>query len=154
MGDRLPRPLSGELIPLVHPWIDQSRAPLYELTFPAQTTDQELSQMCVARERWALRANYRVAWVVSLAGIVQATAGQRRLFGEHLKRFESHDVAFNQGSALLVPNPFVRGILTAVFWLNPPRFPNECFGTLVEAREWAEQRLSEGGVSVLPPRPR
>ena len=110
--------------------------------------------MCVARERWALRANYRVAWVVSLAGIVQATAGQRRLFGEHLKRFESHDVAFNQGSALLVPNPFVRGILTAVFWLNPPRFPNECFGTLVEAREWAEQRLSEGGVSVLPPRPR
>jgi hypothetical protein len=151
MSQHPTRPPPSDLVSLVHPWIDQSRAPLYELTFPSQTTDHALSELCAARERWAMRASYRVAWVVNLAGILQATAGQRKLFSEHLKRFEPHDLAYNQGSALLVPNAFVRGIVTAVFWLKPPRFPNECFATIDEARSWAEQQLSAGGVTAPPP---
>src|SRR5262245_2821591 len=144
----------AELIPLVHPWIDQSRAPLYELTFPAETTDQALAALCAARERWATRATYRVAWVVNLAGVLQAPASQRRIFGEHLKRFEPHDKAYNQGSALIVPNTFVRGLVTAVFWLNPPSFPNQCFATAGDARIWAEQQLKSAGVAMpLPPAP-
>jgi hypothetical protein len=153
MVEHQTRPPSHDLISLIHPWIDQSRAPLYELTFPSETSDQELTQMCVARERWAQRANYRVAWVVNLSGIVQATAGQRRLFSEHLKRFEPHDLAYNQGSALWVPNTFVRGIVTAVFWLKPPSFPNQCFGSIEEARAWAEEKLNLGGATTPPPRP-
>ena len=143
----------SELIPLVHPWIDQSRAPLYELTFPPETTDQALMALFSARECWALRAHYRVAWVVNLAGVLRASAGQRRLVGEHLKRFESHDVTYNQGSALIVPNTFVRGLVTAVFWLNPPSFPNQCFATTEDAREWATQRLGAAGVRLPPPHP-
>jgi hypothetical protein len=140
-----------DLIPLVHPWIDQSRAPLYELTFPKQASLEEVAALCGARERWAQRANYRVAWVVNLAGILEATARQRTLFSEHLKRFEPHDVAYNQGSALLVPNAFVRGIVTAIFWMKPPLFPNECFSTLEEARTWAERQLNARGMSLAPP---
>lgn len=141
-----------ELIPLVHPWIDQARAPLYELTFPSQTSDQALSALCSARERWSLRATYRVAWVVNLAGIVQAPASQRRIFGEHLKRFERHDKTYNQGSALIVPNTFLRGVVTAVFWLNPPSFPNQCFGAAADARFWAEQQLRAAGIELPSPR--
>jgi hypothetical protein len=91
---------------------------------------------------------------VNLAGILQATANQRRLFSEHLKRFEPHDLAYNQGSALLVPNTFVRGIVTAVFWLKPPSFPNECFATIEDARAWAERQLLAVGVTAPPPPPR
>jgi hypothetical protein len=131
-----------DLIPLVHPWIDQSRAPIYELTFPKQASLEEVAALCSARERWAQRANYRVAWVVNLTGIMEATARQRTLFSEHLKRFEPHDVAYNQGSALIVPNAFVRGIVTAIFWMKPPLFPNECFATIEEARAWAGQQLN------------
>jgi hypothetical protein len=142
-----------DLIPLVHPWIDQSRAPLYELTFPKKASLEEVAALCSARERWAQRANYRVAWVVNLAGIMEATARQRTLFSEHLKRFEPHDVAYNQGSALLVPNAFVRGIVTAIFWMKPPRFPNECFSTIEEARTWAERQLNARNTSLpAPPR--
>jgi hypothetical protein len=130
------------LIPLEHPWIDASGAPLYEFTFPSDTTDEALLALCEVRERWAARASYPVAWVVNLAGITSATAKQRRLFSEHLKRFERHDVTYNQGSALIVPNSFVRGIVTAVFWLKQPRFPNECFPTRPEAIAWAAERLA------------
>jgi hypothetical protein len=89
--------------------------------------------------------------VVNLAGILEATARQRTLFSEHLKRFEPHDVAYNQGSALLVPNAFVRGIVTAIFRMKPPLFPNECFSTLEEARTWAERQLNARGMSLAPP---
>jgi len=150
MGEH-PMPSDSELVPLVHPWIDESHAPVYELTFPAETTDAELEAFCAVREEWARRAQYRVAWVVNLAGIMRATAGQRKLFSEHLKRFEPHDVAFNQGSALLVPNAFVRGIVTAVFWLKAPSFPHACFATLQEARHWAERQLKGAQHSMRSP---
>jgi len=131
-----------DLVPLVHPWIDASRAPIYVLTFPSEATDGELQAMCAARERWAQRAMYRVAWVVDLSGILSATAHQRSLFSEHLKRFEAHDRAYNQGSALIVPNSFVRGLVTAVFWLKPPMFPNQCFPDAAQAFAWAERQLN------------
>lgn len=131
------------LVPLAHPWIDATRAPIYGIKFPPETTDEELVRFAEARERWASVAKYKVAWVVDLAGIIKATATQRRLFSEHLERFEPHDIAYNQGSALIVPNALVRGLVTAVFWLKPPRFPTECFSTYDEAFIWAATRLAE-----------
>ena len=99
---------------------------------------RELLALCSARERWAQRAMYRVAWVVDLSGVLSATAQQRNLFSERFKRIEPHDRAYNQGSALIVPNAFVRGIVTAVFWLKPPSFPNQCFPDAKQAFAWAE----------------
>ena len=134
-------PTMSNLVPLVHPWIDVARAPLYGITFPKEASDDELVRFCQVREHWAAVAKYRVAWVVDLTGLMQATAKQRRLFSEHLTRFEAHDIAYNQGSALVVPNPVVRGIVTAVFWLKAPRFPTECFSTYKQASAWATDRL-------------
>jgi hypothetical protein len=130
-----------ELIPLVHPWIDSSNAPLYELKFPAEANDSEVESLCAAREDWAKHATYRVAWVVDLSKVLSANAYQRSVFSAHLKRFEPHDIAYNQGSALIVPNAFVRGLVTAVFWVRPPRFPNQFFADAASARGWARQRL-------------
>jgi hypothetical protein len=133
-----------ELIPIEHAWIDSSRAPLYMMTFPVVTLDEDLRACCDARERWAKIAKYPVSWVVDLSAITNTTAKQRRIFSEHLARFEPHDRAYNRGSALIVPNAFLRGVVTAVFWLKPPTFPNECFATKEEALRWARIRLREG----------
>jgi hypothetical protein len=132
-----------DLVELVHPWINTARAPLYTVVFPATTTDADVVSFASAREEWATRARYPVAWVVDLSNITNATPTQRRLFSEHLERFESHDIAYNQGSALVVPNAVLRGIVTAVFWMKRPRFPNECFATLAEATHWATAQLKK-----------
>lgn len=134
----------SKLVPLVHPFIDASKAPLYVMEFAATTTDDELKACCEAREAWAQHAKYKVAWVVDLSRILEVTAKQRRMFAEHLARFEPHDVQYNQGSGLVVPNTFLRGVVTAIFWLKPPRFPNQTFPTRAEAFTWAEARLREG----------
>ena len=112
---------------------------------PTPVTDAQLRQFCAVREAWAEKARYPVAWVVDLRGIMSATALQRRIFSEHLERFEHHDIAYNRGSALIVPNAMIRGIVTAVFWLKKPRFPNECFPTREEAVTWALERLGFRG---------
>jgi hypothetical protein len=129
------------LVELVHPWIDSSSAPLYTVVFPQAADDAEVVSFGAVREEWAKRAHYPVAWVVDLSHLVTATAKQRRLFSEHLGRFEPHDIAYNRGSALVVPNAVLRGIVTAVFWMKRPQFPNECFATLGEARSWAKVQL-------------
>jgi hypothetical protein len=123
-----------------HPWIDSSRTPVYVLTFPEVVTDADLEACCAARERWAARARFPVTWVVDLTRIRTLTAKQRKTMAEHLGRFEPHDLAHNLGSAIVVPNAFLRGIVTAVFWLRAPKFPHQSFATPQEAIWWATSR--------------
>jgi hypothetical protein len=123
-----------------HPWIDSLRSPVYVLALPDVFTDEELEACCTARERWAAKASFPVSWVVDLSRMHAVTAKQRKTMGDHLARFEHHDIAFNRGSAIVVPNPFVRGVVTAVFWLRPPRFPHQSFATRDEAIRWATSK--------------
>lgn len=128
-------------IEIDHPWVQHQNMPIYEWAFPATATDEELDAFVKAREDWAPRAQYPVAWVVELSNITKATATQRKTFAEHLKRFEEHDMRWNGGSALVVPSGWVRGLVTAVFWLAPPKFPNQAFAKRVDAFAWAQHQL-------------
>lgn len=124
-----------------HPWVSHKHMPIYEWTFPEEASDEELSAFIDAREDWAKLAHYPVAWVVELSNLRKANAGQRKLFAEHLKRFEEHDVRWNVGSALVVPRAWLRGLVTAVFWVSPPKFPHQAFGWRSDALEWAQLQL-------------
>ena len=124
-----------------HPWVSHRHVPIYEWTFPPEASDEELSEFVQARERWATRAHYPVAWVVELSNLTKANAKQRRMFAEHLKRFEPHDVQWNGGSALIVPRAWLRGLVTAVFWISPPKFPHQAFATRSDALQWAQLQL-------------
>jgi len=125
-----------------HPWISNDDMPLYRWTFPEETTDEELRACLEARERWATRAHYHVAWVIDLSKITKASATQRQAFGQHLKRFEEFNVRWNVGSALIVPKAWLRGLVTAVFWISPPAFPNKLFSDPLDAEDWAKAQLA------------
>ena len=124
-----------------HPWVSHDLIPIYRWSFPKEATDDELDAFVRAREEWATLAHYPVAWVVDLSNITQASATQRKVFAEHLKRFEAHDIEWNAGSALIVPTGWLRGLVTAVFWISPPRFPNKIFAGPFEAQSWAKRQL-------------
>ena len=124
-----------------HPWVSHRHVPIYEWSFPEEASDEELSSFIRAREDWAKLAKYPVAWVVELSNLRKANAGQRKLFAEHLKRFEEHDVRWNAGSALVVPSAWLRGLVTAVFWISPPKFPHQAFARRSNALQWAQLQL-------------
>lgn len=132
------------LVPILHPWIDTSRAPLYVLKFPASTTDDELIACCDAREVWADRARYPVTWVVDMSAVRTVTPRQRQIFGAHLGRMDKHNFTYNRGASLIVPNAVIRGMVTAAFWIKPPRFPHRLFSNRGEGLRWAEEQLRVG----------
>ena len=132
-----------QYVEIEHPWYDSRDMPLYRWVFPDGATDEELAECLQAREDWGDKANYYVAWVIDLSAITRAPAVQRKMFGEHLKRFEPHNLQWNTGSAIVVPNAFLRGLVTAVFWVSPPKFPTKLFSDVGEAEPWARRQLAE-----------
>jgi hypothetical protein len=124
-----------------HPWVSHQHVPIYEWAFPPEASDEELDAFIRAREDWASRAHYPVAWVVELSNLTRASAKQRQAFAQHLQRFEPHDVLWNGGSALVVPSGWLRGLVTAVFWISPPQFPHQAFAKRSDALEWAQLQL-------------
>ena len=131
----------SDYVEIDHPWVSHKHLPIYEFTFPAEANEEELAAFVRAREEWATRAHYPVAWVVELSNLRKANAKQRRVFADHLKRFENHDVQWNGGSALIVPSSWLRGLVTAVFWISPPKFPHQAFAKRSDALEWAQLQL-------------
>ena len=125
----------------VHPWIELDDAPVYLIRFPHSASDAEVRAFCAARERWAETSVHRCAWIADLSQLRVVSSIQRKIFADHLKRFEPHDEKYNQGSAIVVPNALVRGVVTAVFWISPPKFPNKAFSDVDSAREWAKEQF-------------
>ena len=117
-------------IEIDHPWVSHKHVPIYEWTFPPETSDEDLEAFVRAREDWAT---------------------QRRMFGEHLKRFERHDVQWNGGSALVVPRAWLRGLVTAVFWISPPKVPHQAFAKRTDALQWAQLQLDAKVAESLTP---
>jgi hypothetical protein len=128
---------------LQHPWVLLTHAPVYVMRFPADPDNDTLDALCAARERWAKFAAHPCAWVADMSQLrAMPSAHQRRVFADHLTRFAPHDVAWNHGSAIVAPNPIVKGALTAVFWMAPPKFPNQVFSSFDDALAWATARLA------------
>ncbi len=42
---------------------------------------------------------------------------------------------------MIVPNAWLRGLVTAVFWISPPKFPNKFFSEPVAGERWAKKQL-------------
>lgn len=129
-------------IEIDHPWISNDLMPIYRWTFPPEATDEELGACFRAREDWARRVRYHVAWVTDLSNITKAPATQRRALAEHHRRFEAFSERWNAGSALIASSAWLRGLVTAVFWISPPKYPHETFAELLPGERWARQQLA------------
>ncbi len=131
-----------EYIEIDHPWISNDLMPLYRWTFPSEATDEELSACFRARDDWATRMRHHFAWVIDLSNITKAPATQRKALAEHLERHEEFSERWNAGSALIVPSAWLRGLVTAVFWVSSPKYPHKTFSEPLEAERWAGRQLA------------
>lgn len=127
----------------IHPWIDEVEARIYRIRFPARGSDDEVEHFVSAREAWAERCDHRHAWIVDLTRVREATARQRQRFARHLEEYEPCDLAWNAGSAIVLESRWIRGVMTAVFWLKRPQFPNATFATEEAAQAWCRHRLHD-----------
>ena len=132
-----------EQIEIQHPWISNDRMPIYRCTFPAEATIEDLKAFFRARDDWAAQVRYPFAWVFDLSDIAKAPATHRKALAEHIKRHEEFSARWNAGAALVVPSAWLRGLVTAVFWISPPRYPHQTFSNPLEAERWATEQLAQ-----------
>ena len=126
-----------------HPWIDDSEAPLYILTYPADNEDEELIKRHDEIADWYETVDRPIAWVVDCTGIQKATATQRKIVSEHTDKILPYSKRFNMGTGIVITSSWVRGLLTAIFWLSPPPFPYKIFDTVEHAKAWSRARLNQ-----------
>ncbi len=65
----------------------------------------------------------------------------RRKISALLNEYRDSARRYTLAYALVTPSPTVRGILTALFWMSPPPYPNKVFGTTEKAVGWLSSRV-------------
>jgi hypothetical protein len=110
------------------------------VTPPRALTDgivREITEALSAR----LRAGRPYAALFDLSGAGVPTAVQRQMLATHMRTNADTIARCVRGLAIIAPSPVVRGIATAIFWIEPPRVPHRVSPTTSEAEAWARDQL-------------
>ncbi len=79
-------------------------------------------------------------------------AAQRRRIAEWTVKHEALIGARMLGAAVVVKNPVLRAMVTAINWMAPPPYPQHLFAEQHEARAWVEGKLRDAGFPLPPQR--
>jgi hypothetical protein len=145
-------PLQSQARPFAgHSWVDDTRRPVYQLTYPRHPEEDEVVARNAEIHEWYKSLDHRIAWVVDCSHVISASATVRRLQTEHLKRIEYFAARWDVGNAFVVPSSLLRGYMTAIFWFSPPPYRYQTFASLAPAFAWTEARLAEHHISLRMP---
>ncbi|MDB4965256.1 MAG: hypothetical protein JWN44_945 [Myxococcales bacterium] len=128
---------------------DDSQWPRVMITWPGEQLSDE--DFAVGIAKISAYSHRRQPYVIVHDGrrAVRPTPKQRAMAAEQQKR--DADVAHRwlRGAALVVANPLLVGVVTAINWLFPPPYPQKIFWKMPEAEAWADAQLR--GTAVDPP---
>ncbi len=82
-----------------------------------------------------------IAVLVNLHPLLVLSATQRRRIAEFKKRMVGHDRRYVAGFASVSPNTLVRGLMTAVYWVQPPVYPHLFVPTREVGLLWLREQL-------------
>jgi hypothetical protein len=125
--------------------IDEERWPRVYVTWPPSAlTDEEFTQLLDRLSGFVRRGK---PFVIIHDGrkAVRPTPSQRSLAARHQKDDAEYSHRWLRASALVVSNPVIAGVVTAVNWIFPPPFPQKIFSSIPDAEAWAEERLNASG---------
>ncbi len=131
--------------------IDMSFMPIFMVVHEGQLTDQEFADYLAETERSLYGPESRKRVLIQDArNAGQSPPTQRKMQAEWLKKHEARLRNIALGTAFVIDSALVRGILTAILWLQPLPMPHEVCGTIEEALDWADKRLKENNIEAPP----
>jgi hypothetical protein len=136
--------------------VAESDWPIVLIEFPEKrVTDADLRAVLEHVESLlseAVKNREKVFVITDLTVMREITpASQRQFTAEWIKRTASLNRAASVGGATVTPSPILRGIITAVYWLQPSPSPTFPVATRHEAMLKGIEML-EAGSSLLSPR--
>lgn len=129
--------------------VDESRNPVIVFTFHGvfsdPTFDDYLARLTEISRRSGLRA---LIYDIRDSGVVPAS--QRRKQAEWMKRYQLLTASGTAGMAFVIESAVLRGILTAILWMQPLACPHTVVSDMDAALQWCRDTLrARGGVPEL-----
>jgi hypothetical protein len=122
--------------------VDTSGWPLVRIKFVSEASDETFERYLA--EYAAALARGPCAAIFDARATLNSKAMHRRRQAEWLRQHDALIRRNGLGVAFCVTSPFIRGAITAIFWLQPPATPYFVTGSLAEAEAWARERLGAG----------
>jgi hypothetical protein len=130
--------------------LDTRHWPLVTLTLPSDMADLDLEGLGRSQDAvFARREKYvSLTDTSSVASVPNAKVRSR--IAEWTKSIEPLSKRYQVANALVVPNPLVRGVLTAVHWLAPPVVPTLVCATVGEGLAFLVEHAKTAGLAIEP----
>lgn len=128
--------------------INRDFLPLYVITHKDVVTEEEFEVYLndVTRSMYEPSSSRRIL-IQDATDSEPASPKVRKRQAEWLKQHEARLAELTIATVFVIPSSFVRGVLTAILWLQPLPMPHHVCSTLEEALEWSEMRLAELGLA-------
>lgn len=131
--------------------LDESRWPLVIVRIVGTPTDDELDAFLAESTVRLQRKEIQVS-IIDVSRADRAPATQRRKQADWMRDHENLLRRRSAGMAYVITNPMVRGVLTAIMWLQPLPVEHTVVSTLEEAERWALAQLEKHRGAAPPPR--
>lgn len=118
--------------------IDDQRRPIIVVTFDGAATDAEFDDYLRDMKARVLDRREKTVTILDARRSTGTTAAQRRKQAEWLRENDAALRSYSLGTAFVITSPIVRGVLTAILWMQPMPAPHSIVATLTEAEAWAQ----------------
>lgn len=121
---------------------------LIVVTFVGEATDAEFDAYLEQMAKELRATKEPTASILDGSRATGASARQREKQARWMK--DNHDLLSTKstGSAFVISSRIIRGILTAIFWVQKPPGPYVIVETMTEARAWARSQTMRPGARV------
>lgn len=133
------------------PRLDLSRLPLVRVTFDGLASDAEFDKYLSGITDLLMVGRQKTVTVLDARASARAPATQRKRQAAWIKEHESLLRRYSLGTAFVITSPLVRGVLTAILWLQQLPTPHTVVATIAEAERWATEQFRRAGVTAPPP---
>lgn len=129
--------------------VSSARFPLLVVEFVGKATDdqfrQYLDNMDAHIARCLKEGKKSVVLVDTLKATSPVSPSQRKLQAEWMARSFQSSQRSMAGMVFVIDSVLVRGVLTAILWLQKMPCEHAVFGSRAEAEDWANSKLAHAG---------
>ena len=125
---------------------DESRFPLVVIRFNGVASDAEFEGY-LDRQSARIARDQVNAIVIDARRAGATPAKQRRRQAQWMREHAATLARWSVGTAFVIDSAMVRGLLTAILWVQPMPTPHVIVTTMEQAESWARAKLAERGAS-------
>ena len=130
-------------IDVSHPWYFRKELPVLGFALPAKVSDGELAGFLTARDKVIRSIAEPWVVVVDISNLLASSAVQRNMCSSTEPQYAELYKRYLVACAFVIRNSFHRGVVTAMYWLQPPVYPYHLVGSAEEGVRWVTERFAE-----------